>query len=498
VLFFTDSTKKLQFCVLSLPILVMATSLATSGPAPLTSDEGRFTGFAIRIIKDGKWIPYQYYENDYYQLFHVVPFLKALLGMIMSADIINTVHPLLVLLLTLFTTLAIYTLTRRILGLINEGSEFQKLATLSPIIFLCSPTISTLEFIPQWVAASLYLLTFLIIISKPYCKAGIALVLLLSLAGVMIHAAYPILMLTSLGTLMMANALKGTKLSGLFKYVMIVALTYWTHTIILDSIIDVGRGWFSRLIELHSESMRVAQVQAEYSSAPSWMAYPWTLLPSFAFSTIFLKLVEKILNRRAMNALERFIVELGVFGLMFLMLGFISRMFSLSHVALVRYSYASYLLLLPASIYAMRQVLSKGKMINILLIALIITSSAFCAIHDPKFSPDVFKFTTDADKRSWIVARTFGALLSPNIKYSFDTRIGIGIEALILGDHPELYGKKPENAQIVIVALDNVGKANLNFWFGSKWVKIIESGNYSIIFSDGCYKAYMKIIDERQ
>jgi hypothetical protein len=493
ILFFADSSKTLRFCVLSLPVLMMATSLAISGPAPLTSDEGRFTGFAFRIVKDGKWIPFQYTENSYYQSFPIIPFLKASLSMIMGADMINIVHPLLVLILTVLTTLAIYTLARRILSMMSEDPRFLSLATLAPLFFLSTPTLSTIGFIPEWVAVSLYLMAFMIILSRPYSKANLILVLLISLTGVLIHAVYPVLMLASLGVLILTRVLRSIKISGLFEYVLVVTLAYWTSTIIMNDILSTGIGSLNRYLGLLGGGLtQTLSVQAEYSAAPSWMAYPWALAPSLSFSMIFIILGMRILKNRKMSASERSVIGLATFGLFFLVLGFVSRTFSASHVALVRYSYVAYYLLLPASIYSIREVLCKGRILTVLLITLIITSSAFFAIQDPMFSPDVYRITTDADKRSWTTAETLAPLLSPNVGYLYDSRVNIGITALILRDRPELY-REVSNAEVVIVNLDSIGEANLGFWFGPEWVQIIESGNYSIIFSDGCYKAYMKI-----
>jgi hypothetical protein len=472
----------------------MATSLAINGLAPLTSDEGRFTGFGFRILDDGRWIPLKYDENIYYQYFNVVPFLEALVSMVTGLDMINVVSPLLVLLLTFFVTLVIYALARKIINMQSENSNFLNLAVLSPILFLSTPTLSTIGFIPQWLAVSLLLLTILVILRRPRSQSNLVLVLIIAIAGVMIHATYPVLLMTSLGAIMLIKALKGAKISGIFSCVALITVVYWANTLIMDNMLIFGIDWLNGFIRIASSGiMPFSQTQAEYSAAPSWMAYPWALLPSLALALIFLTFLFSKSQSNIKNAAERFSIGLGVCGLLFLALGFISRTFGSSHVSFVRYSYSACFLLLPASIVAITKITSRQRVISTLLVGLVITTSAFCAVQDPAFSPDLYRFTTAADKRSWSVAGSLVPFLSPNVSYRFDTRIGIGVEALTPRDRQELLLKDELNPEIVFVNLDEVGRSNVEFWFGSNWAQVIENGSYSTIFSDGCYKGFLRI-----
>jgi len=61
-----------------MPVVVM---VSTKHPLPL-GDDARFIGFAIAIESDGRWTPFKYPENPYYQPFHLIPAIEYVLASI--------------------------------------------------------------------------------------------------------------------------------------------------------------------------------------------------------------------------------------------------------------------------------------------------------------------------------------------------------------------------------------------------------------------------------
>ena len=88
----------ITFVVALMPVLVM---ISTKHPFPL-GDDARFIGFANAIDKDGRWIPYKYSENSYYQFFHLIPYLEYFLASIFGVDLENITVYYLVLKLCLY------------------------------------------------------------------------------------------------------------------------------------------------------------------------------------------------------------------------------------------------------------------------------------------------------------------------------------------------------------------------------------------------------------
>jgi len=484
------------FCTLSLPLMVLATSLAVNGPAPLTTDE--HTPYAFIMLNDYKWIPFKYVtENTYYQYFHVMPFIEAWFSIMTGLDIFLT-NPLLDLCLTFFTTLTIYALSKRVIEK-EKDLDVSVLAILSPILYLLSPPISMMPLIPQNLSVSLSLCTILLLArllsQRNPCGIDIIPLIVLSITGLITHPIYPTLLLPSLGTLVLLGKLKKVKFPWLiyriFKILTVITLFYWTCTVVIDQIVNIGRGVFESFITIISGEAQPFSRPFLYANSPPWIACSWSFLPAIASAMVLLELMNVTASRRLyISSMKLFKVALALSGLALLVIGLVLHMASLT--LMHRYVYPAYFLLIPLSLDAIKKT-SNRRVMNVLLIASMIAAIAFEGIQDPAFSPDIHRVTTVADRRSWIVAETIIPLCPLDVSYAFDTRVYIGFNALatryISGWVPSM---KPHHIGMVIVNLDIVGKSCLEFWFGSEWSESIKNGDCEVVFSDGLYKAFVK------
>jgi len=490
----THQRPAMSFCAVSVPVIVLAVSLAISGPMPITQDEGRFTGFAFRIIEDGNWVSYRYPENIHYQFFHIVPFLKATVFMITGLDMLSVTHPLLVLSLTLLTALGVLMLARIS---INKDVRFLSLVTLAPILFLSTPPVSTIAFIPHTLSIALYLISFSIVIKALYQenldRRNLTIVILISVVGVITHAIYPLLFLISVGMLLLAGKLLGYShppklLGSAFKIVIVATIIYWTFSLLLEQVVTTGRSLTTSLVDLF-----FGEVQPFKSTRPMWyqqappeLALSWVLFPALTGAFILLKLVK--IRGRGISSIREPGVFMGLTGLLILIVGLTSRMAPYSYHRLF---YSGYPLLIIPSILAIKGTVSKRKQFNVLMITFIIVAASFYAVQDPAVSPDIHKVMMLANKRSWAVAESLVQHASQNLKYRVDARVEIGFEALIAKSIPtEIFSSTVKSDELLVMNYDNLGKLWASRWYEEATLQAIENGEYDIVFSDGSYKAY--------
>jgi len=113
-----------------MPVLVM---VSTKHPLPL-GDDARFIGFAAAIENDGRWVPFKYPENSYYQFFHLIPALEYILASVTGVSIKSITGIMscyLTLKLTLYLTyfLLLFLVVRKLVG--NSSGSLASLLLLS-------------------------------------------------------------------------------------------------------------------------------------------------------------------------------------------------------------------------------------------------------------------------------------------------------------------------------------------------------------------------------
>lgn len=481
----------LVFYSVCIPLLILAVSLAINGPAPITQDEGRFTRFAFTIADEGRWVPYKHGGNAYYQFFHVTPFLRATFSMVTGLDLVRMVNPVLVGSIALLAALGIYLLASTML---KGKEESLRLSALAPILFLITPSLFILGFIPQGLTTSLFITALVLVVKGVYTGAFgrklLILIILLSAAGVMVHGVYPMLLLPSMAALLVARAGSphvSTPVKSSVYIVGIFTLVYWLYTYVLDQMISMGRMTFSSIY-----SFLFGTAEPFSGTRPVWyfqlppeQALPWALLPALTAAFIVLRIIKQ--RGKILNALKEPAFVIGVLGLAILGVGFLSRA---TPYSIHRHLYPGYALLILPSILAVKEVLSKRRILNISLILIIVASTSFYAVQDPALSPEVQKLVLVADKRSWIVASTLAPYLLESSIPIVDPRLNIGLEALKCNSTSSF-----PTSKILLLSFDRRGEQWMDYRLvGEMGMKSLIDGvrnqQYPVVYSDGLYIAF--------
>jgi len=142
-----------------MPVLVM---VSTKHPLPL-GDDARFIGFAAAIENDGRWVPFKYPENSYYQFFHLIPALEYILASVTGVSIKSITGIMscyLTLKLTLYLTyfLLLFLVVRRLVGS-NSGS----LASL--LLLSMTPPLALSQVVHQCYAIVLSLASLFVLLN---------------------------------------------------------------------------------------------------------------------------------------------------------------------------------------------------------------------------------------------------------------------------------------------------------------------------------------------
>jgi len=482
---------------LLLPLIVITLSLTINGPAPITSDEGRYAGFAYRIMQDGKWIPFKYPENTYYQFFHLLPSLNAILSIVAGIDPIYNTHPLLVFYLTVLTVITVYAIVEIML----MDIYYRKFGDLIFIILLATPPISSLALMPRNIAVVMYLLTLLLCLvssntrnGSPFHKVPI---FLTGLVGVISHAIFPILVLTSFTSMLVliriyrVQSIQASVLKEVLKFVAVCSTLYWIQTLIMDQIIHAGKSMYDSFVDLLSGEIKpFGEASPWYASAPSELALSWTLLP--ALTTIFI--AEELMYRnRKTSWRENYCTGIGFSGLLLLLYGFILRV---AAAGFSSYFYYAYFLLVPPSIKLVSEIVQKHRLIPTAIMIGLVAISAFYGIQDPAYSPDIYKILLTGNKRSWITAETLSQYLSLHTeviggpiagkKFYCDQRVAIGLSALMLKGSSPFKENILKEETLFVTGSDELG---------IRWAQIrlptMKWDLFNKVFSDGLYNAYV-------
>jgi len=506
IIIIRKSLRLVTLGALLMPMAVIFLTLVINGPAPIAQDEGLWTGFAYRIIEDGKWKSNVYDLASYYQFFPVVPCLKATISMVTGLDMLYFASPLTVLVITLLASLCIYVVLKNLVGL--QGT---KLGVLGPILFCSTPFILSLGFIPQGLATALFL-TSLAVLSirtpaKSTYKNCLITVVLVSIVGVVTHATYPIFLLLTLAAILFAygklaeRLFEANLLRSVIRIVAVFTLAYWAYAFILDSlVISYGKPWIQSLIELIAGGTKPFETgrRVWFDLGPTELAYSFALLPAFATAYVSTKVILRLRSsekaKKTIHDLRRNpFLALGASGLLLLGLAFITR--ASPAVGFTRYLGPAYILLALASTAIISEIASKKRLVNTTLMVMIIAMSSFYAVQNPSLSPDVHGTMGLANKRSWNVAQTLVQYIPLNLTYRMDQRVWTGFEALAMKSTPTFrsleFTEKSGEASLLILNLDEYGKVWANYYLGEKVLQAVENDTYGIVYTDGLYKMYV-------
>ncbi len=496
------SESKLLGIVLAVPIVMMIMSMLVNGSMPMGQDEGKFTGFAYIILRDGKWQSGVFVENNYYQFFHVVPSVIATISMVTGLDIVYLVHPLTALVTTFVVNLDIYLVLRNLkeMGGLSVG-------LLGPILLLSTPPVSTSAFIPQVLAVAFYL-TALALLSVEtegrFYHVRLLALFLISVIGVVTHAAYPILLLSTLIPTLIASSNRQNRtvrsrfLRDVVSFVLVFTFVYWTYTLILDQLVGTSGSWVHGLIVLLMGGAQpfTAGRQSWYSGVSAEIAYSWVFLLALAGAYLFAQLFGDFVRLRSVVKVFRdlkadWVATLGIVGILWLGLALVLRA---SYGGWgVRYFYPFYILLIPASVLMIRKIVENRKIVSVLAIVVMVCFASFYALHDPMRSVGNSEGFLVASRRTWTIAETLASKASLRVYYVLDPRISIPFTALTLQTIPALHYIKPDEpyaTSVFVVNLDDLGSQWFNSTLDVSVRQQIVNRSYDLIYTDGLYQTY--------
>lgn len=436
------------FIVALMPVVVM---ISTKHPLPL-GDDARFIGFAKAIAEDGRWIPYKYEENLYYQFFHLIPFLQYVLALVSGFGLedVTTYYLILKLCLYFVYLFAIYLIVKRLT--LDEFSSFAAVLLLS-----ITPPLALTQVVHQVYAIVLSLVTLYLLWRKFEDKQPVTSTLAmfpLLVAGIVSHATYTIMIIAFIIPFSIAGG-RWVKnpVDNVAKFLTLltsISLTYWIYTYVLDLIVKPTVDAATRLIELLTGrapySIFQGVAQPWYTPELSIFFMSWALIPALVASYIFLSIIPKF---RSTNSLWNNVGIMGFIGLVSTALNYVLRTLPTFGG---RYFYWLYLLMLPLSAMVIRKV-SKGSLGLIFCVALISVVS-FYGIQDPTLSANTYgNHIGWADKDSWHIALTLSPYLDPETSRWIDPRLSAPLSSL----PPSPIWNEIVFQQVVIIGIDNIG-----------------------------------------
>jgi len=438
-----------------MPVVVM---VSTKHPLPL-GDDARFIGFAAAIESDGRWIPFKYPENPYYQPFHLIPAIEYVLASITGVSIESTAGIMacyLTLKLTLYLAyfILVFLFVR---GLTNSAASLLAVLSLS-----ITPPLALSQVVHQGYAIVLSLATLLVMLrtQDKGSKADAVAEVPLWVSGIVAHATYTLMVLAFALPVLIADRVRAARFSEAVEILLAISLAYWIYTYVADIIVRPTVNAFNRLIDLIT-----GRAHPFYGTAQPWYGQEqqsffvaWALVPSMSASYILLCLLLKFLFKRFLSKeCNLFIIpklyDLSILG--FLGLGGTVLNFALRTLPTFggRYFYWLYLLMLPLSAFVVTNVSKKlpGFIFSVALISAI----SFYGVQDPTLSANTYGGNIGwADRDSWSLALLLSKHLNPGIPTWIDPRLSTPLSSL----KPSLTPSEGIKYQkVAIVGVDAVG-----------------------------------------
>jgi len=484
------------------PILIM---IATKHPYPL-GDDARFPGFALAINQEGRWTPYVYAENSYYQFFHLIPFMEYLLASITGIGLSNVAGYYLILKICMYLSyiLLAYLFTKEI----TKSS----IASLSAIMLLSiTPPLAMSQVVHQGYAIILFLCTSFLLLKSLNERSSINYTIVifpLLITGVVAHATFTLMLMAFAIPLMVtSNNLASKRGLGRFLLLLtIVSLSYWIYIYVFDILVRPTADAIDKLIDLFTG--RALPFQGTnlpwYSGETQNFFVAWALIPSIVISFILLSIPKIISTKKKPNF--NFVALLGSLGLIGTGLNYILRLLPTFGG---RYFYWLYLLMLPLAVMALLKISNKN-VANFILMTALVASISFYGIQDPTLSANTFGSKIGwADASSWTEAKSLLNIIpfnNSNMNIWIDPRLSAPLSGMTL---PPLSSEVNPNqismhSSFAIIGLDNVGftamtkdPRNINFFITNFGIPAKEIANetaiFNIVYSSGIYEGIFNI-----
>ena len=500
-----------------MPVLVM---ISARHPLPL-GDDARFIGFATAIANDGRWVPFKYYENPYYQFFHLIPALEYILASITGVGTANVMIYYLTLKLTLYSAyfVLIFLVVKKLAG--SPPTPF-----LAVLLLSITPPLALTQVVHQGYAIVLTLASLLTLLntfraSGRSSRADVLAGYPLWLAGLIAHATYTIMFLAFSLPLILINEFEDErrKIIRTIGSILVISLAYWIHTYVMDIIVRPAVNALDRLTDLITGRLSPFHEAAQPWYGPQEQIFfiSWALVPSIAASYVItfiptassmvvfyaVRLVKhrypkEVLkgNRSVSTSLRHYLSILGLLGLGGTVINYMLRALPTFGG---RYFYWLYLLMIPLSASVVEK-LSK-KLLSLIFCVALISLVSFYGIQDPTLSANTYHDTIGwADRTSWSIGMSLNPYIDPKVESWLDPRIGAPVSALTPLTLPS------SGAQVLaVIGLDEVGITAMqkdprnvdwfkrNFGIGpDEFIGSID--NYTVVFNSGKYMGVWKHI----
>ena len=158
----------------------------------------------MAIANGSRWTLFKYFENNYYQLFHAEPVLTYILSLIMGTSLNNIPFVLFTVRILPIFCLYIKHLSHN-LWLVRD----RRVAQLALLLFSITPPLTLTRMVTQSISIVLTLSTLLMMFcySKDIRNILIA-ILVLTIASVIFHAIYPLMIISFLSPVLLIEELK--------------------------------------------------------------------------------------------------------------------------------------------------------------------------------------------------------------------------------------------------------------------------------------------------
>jgi hypothetical protein len=428
-------------------------------PLPPGEDDPRFiVTFPKAMEIDGRWIPYKYAENPYYQFFHELPFLVYALVSIsgFSFENIEIYYILLKLILYIIYLLLIYLIVKTL----TEDATASLIAML--LLTITPPIASIRQVIPQIYAIILALATSLLIIQGLKAKRVVNLLAILPLvfAGLVAHASY-VLVVGAFLIPFLKHSIKKTLI--LLLLLIILSLIYWSETHVLVPILI--KPFVDGIIK--SVYLLIGQTPAYFNVPQPWYTpkmsnffIAWALVPSLAGAYVLTTALPAILKKKL--SFSDTVSVLGLIGLVGIILSYLLR--NASYIG-IRYFYWIYLLIIPMAAYEIRKY--SRSLLGLIFSVIIVSIATFYGIQDPTAYGNTYgNYLPVADKTSWNIAKSLAPIINDSMDLWIDWRIVLPIGTMFPPQPAGVNGPASisENSPcLAIVGMDNLGIAIIHY-----------------------------------
>jgi len=387
-------------------------------------DDARMIGFTGTIAENGRWIPFKYEENPYYQPFHLIPVIEYILALVPGFGLDNISCYYLLLKLNLYFVYFIF------IYLVMKKLTHDNLNPLVAVLFVSvTPPLALTEVVPQNYAIVIFLVTSFLLLYTLEAKSGkvrnsILPMLTLLTPGVIAHATYTIMLLLFIVPFIILKSEQFKNIINItYSVTFLISFTYWNRIYILDELINPTISAIGRLIELLTGGFPYTPFQGVepwYTGAESSFFVAWALIPAMATSFLLFAFF-KIISRKHDYLEEHFkiAIVMGLLGLGGTILNFILRTLPTFGG---RYFYWLYLLMLPSSIFLIAN--TRKKIISLTFSILLISVISFYGIQDPTLAGNTYgKYIGWADTTTWTVSHSLIQTFPVQLSVYGDQRI---------------------------------------------------------------------------